>query len=218
MTDPCSSKGPLPNVVTISQRPALGSNDFIEWGSLPESDGATLIFQDVPNDGKRYFGKTSTGRDYSITQPTELLRLTQGDNGSWFGNFAEGQAVLFTNGRVPASDAAYVPSGEPLVIQFSHAIRGAGVQFQGRLMDWSSSLAFSAHLVLVGGGRRIRRQRRRHVISRNDGHSSNANDGSAIYVGARTPGPPSIIGLELYVHASDGSPIDFAINRLDLLR
>lgn len=218
MADPLSCTGPLPGATIVSDRKGLASNDFIEWGSLPESDGATLIFQDVPNAGKRYLGKTHAGRDYALTQPLDLLRLTQGKGSSWFGNFDEGQAVIFTNARVPAQDGAYTPSGERLVIGFSHAIRGAGVQFQARLMNWNDSLAFTAHLVLVGAGRRVRRQRRRLDVARNDGHSSNRNDGSAIYIGAKTAGPAAIIGLELYVHANDGSPLDFAINRLDLLR
>jgi hypothetical protein len=198
------SKGPLPGATTVTRRHALSRNDHISWGGLPEGDGVALGFVDAPSGGKRYEGKTVAGRDYFITQPVHMLRLTQGENASWNGNFGPAQPIVCTDeGAAPMS----------IRIELPDLIRGAGVQFQARLMDTSSTLDFTAHLVLLGA------TPANFFEVWGNGRSSNGKDGRvAIYVGAKTPGPASVTGLELAVKANGGSYLDFAINRLDLLR
>jgi hypothetical protein len=128
------------------------------------------------------------GINLTISEQTgfDFLRVTQGASASWEGNFAEGDAVLYT------------ANGGPIDFIFSSPVAGFGDQIQ-----WGTFGAFTARIeafdsanVSLG------------VFTLN-GNSTGDNDDSAIFLGLRSTAVDiSRIRLSLV----SAQPGDFAVN------
>jgi hypothetical protein len=183
---PVAGSEAAPTVVT--SRAALGGNDFIDWGVLgPDPTNVPDPFNINSNTGVI----TAT-----VSNPTgQFAKYDQGN--SWWGNFAPGDAVLFTID--PAG-----PSFGPMIITFNNPVQGVGAQIQG---DWWQD--FTARI-------------RVYDVSNNligsftlPGTSNGNGDNSAIFLGVIDTAGATIKRIEYDV---DTVTMAFAINRLDLLR
>lgn len=171
----------------------LAANDAVDWAQLPDDGSALPSPLDVV---------TGLGRVVTATDGTGFNRLTEGS--SWIGNFAIGDAVLWTS--VDGSDALTSAS---LLLSFAQPVYGLGAQIQANYYG-----AFSATLELFDGAVPLGL----FVIS---GLSTVDGDGSAPYLGA-VDSLPSITAARftLTTPAQDCSDLllncGFALGRVDL--
>ena len=100
--------------VQVATRAALGANDFKDWATLgPSGTNLTNPFTTTTNGGLSF--TESQASHFS-------MRVNQGSG--WNGNFAPGDALLFTDG----------PFG-PITIDFATAILGVGFQIQANTVN-----------------------------------------------------------------------------------
>jgi hypothetical protein len=168
----------------VGNRSELGSSDSIDWSGLGPA------YTTVPQS----FSIATTGHGWEVggskTPVGSFERRDQGEG--WNGNFAPGDSLLWTGG-----------TAGPLSLTFATPVSAVGMQIQKA--DQSNPAftatieAFSAGNVSLGSFER-------------EGDSSNAGDGSAIFVGVRSAFP-NIVRLE--VNVLWGS--DFAINQVSLV-
>lgn len=179
--------GPRPN--------ALFTNNSADWSTLG-SDGAVISN-----------GTTTTADAYgtivtvSTSTGTDMVRKTQYNpsslTGSWDGNFAPGDALLWTNNVNEAQ----------IIFDFSTDIFGGIAQLQSeQLGEFTGSLmAFDEFGNPTG------------ITISAQGESTQLEDNSALYL-FTLEDDANVHRLVFSVTDFSGSPIDFAINRLDFLQ
>jgi hypothetical protein len=169
------------NVNFVNSRPALGGNDFVDWNAA-----LGPLFTSVPNPSNF---NSNNGLPMSVSMPgvQPFQRLDQ--NNGWGGNFAPGDALLFTNF-----------SAGPITITFSQPVTGAGAQIQQNQYG-----AFTATLQAFDS--------LGNPIGNFNGTSNGNADNSAIFVGALSDSA----NISSIVFSVPGNPSGFAINRLDIV-
>ncbi len=166
----------------VTSRSDLGENDTLDWSVL----GSSLSSVSSPFTVSSTGGNTITG---SIPYNNSLQRLDQGSG--WNGNFAPGDAVLWTNNN---------PG--PLQLNFSQAIRGFGTQIQQDSFGSFTAVieAFNSSGTSLGS----------FTLP---GDSTSAGNNSAIFIGVLSDNS-DIAKLLLNVQDSQNSPQDFGINKV----
>ncbi|GIV16097.1 MAG: hypothetical protein KatS3mg022_1532 [Armatimonadota bacterium] len=166
----------------ITNRTALGGNDYVDWGVL----GATYTVVSNP-----VSLNSNGGLPLTVSKPTSgsFERLDQGSG--WWGNFAQGDHLLWTLYEVG-----------PMVIEFASPVIGAGAQIQ---RNWYGAftgtiMAYDAANNLLGSFSLA-------------GLSNGNSDNSAIFLGVLD----SSAVIKKVVFDVDNTTGDFAINRLDLV-
>ena len=170
-------------VVVVNTRNGVVWNDFVNWAVLSPLEGG------VPNPDTF---STNGGLSATASQPG----LTFGhaiEGGSWGGNFALNDHLLWTN-----------RSTGQVTITFASLISGGGAQFQS-----FNGGPFTAFIDALDAGNNV-------LASFSKAGSSNSNeDNSAIFLGVQS-NLVNIHALRFNVHNGGGSDNAFAINRLDL--
>jgi cysteine-rich repeat protein len=167
-----------PSLVTT--RPALAGNDFVDWSGFGP--------QGTPVPNLSTLSSNSTAVTVTVSDASgPLARIDQ--SSGWFGNFAPGAALLWSQ------------VAGPMVIQFSVPVSAAGAQIQADsfgpftaqidVFDPSSS-PLASFMV--------------------PGNSDSNGDDSAIFVGVQDTNA-TIKRIEYHIVGNG----DFSINRLDLL-
>ena len=166
----------------ITSRAALGATGFFDWSVL----GPTLTSVANPTSG--IAGTTTGGITATVSRSTAgiMSRLDQGNG--WSGNFAAGDALLWTNNQ-PGF----------LRIAFSSAVDGVGAQIQQNVFG-----AFTGVLRVFNGATLL------NTFNLAGNSTNTSGDNSAIFLGAQ--GAP-ITAIEYQM--SDITK-DFAINRLSI--
>lgn len=167
-------------VSLVTDRGSLGGVDFIDWAGL----GAEFTIVPSGSTIDSNLGLTAT-----ITMPSGAFsRLDQGSG--WAGNFAPGDALLFTN-----SNAG------PMVISFDAPVEAAGAQIQRNTFG-----SFTATIEAYDGSN--------NLLGSFDvaGDSTSAGDNAAIFVGVQATSA-EIARIEYSV---DSVTEDFSINQLDI--
>ena len=97
--------------------------DSVDWADLIPADNS-------PINSQTNIGKSKNGIGYRVERPLPCERLTQGQTGTWPGNFESGMALLHTlkKGELSPSES----SVSPLRIVFDTPVRGAGAPIQQR--------------------------------------------------------------------------------------
>lgn len=186
-------------------RIAFSGNDAVDWATLPFANGSLLQFNVDPITGARFVPlSTSNGNACAITHPLDLIRLTQGPLGGWNGNFPSGEALLFTNDSPPPVQD---PLKESIVIHFQQPVRGVGLQFQGSTVTPSKKTKFKANIVLWN--------LERSDWGQPDHAIGSVADSSAVFLGAMAA-TPVVSTVQIYVDATNGQQIDFAIGHLSI--
>ena len=171
----------LPSFVT--SRGAFGGTDFIDWAQLGPSS-TTVITSPVNV-------TSNLGINAIASNPQDFIRFDQGLG--WGGNFANGDALLFTNF-----------GNGPMDIVFANPVSGAGAQIQA---DYFGN--YTGYLNVYGSdGITLLANYTENGVSNYFG------DNSAIFMGVRDT-VPDIGKIEFSVISETGYN-DFAINRLDL--
>ncbi len=122
---------------------------------------------------------------------TAFQRRDQGNG--WTGNFSPGDAVLWNQG------------GGPVTLTF----KGAGVYAGGAQIQSDTYGAFTAQIEALDSKGNVLASFTR------SGTGTNANDGSAIFLGIRSTDTP-IAEFRFSLTSAVTNPGDFAINRFDL--
>jgi hypothetical protein len=175
-----------------------GYDDFIDWAQF--GDDWTVISAELEtNQGTSDEEKVS----FTITEPLQLVKLTQGKRDNWRGNFKTGDAVLYTN---------HLPG--PIIITFDPPILGLRTQVQiNEIPDpGDDPIPFKTMMTVYGSkGAKLK------TVTTRKGLSDNASDGSAISVQFSANGR-KIKQVKIKVNGTgDGEHAnDFAINRIDL--
>jgi hypothetical protein len=177
----------------VDTRAELGATDHVDWATLGPSRTPVV----APRQGQ-----SADGAWYVLTQPLHMVRLRQGRDAAatWVGNFAAGDAVLATSLDPGA-----------ITIRFPDKVRGAGAQVQPADLPGSEASQFVARIVALGADGTVLGDFEWR------GESTNANDGSAIFIGVRSDAL-EIVSLNISV-AWQGEPdrmVDLGINRLDI--
>ena len=167
------------SAVGVSSRAALNGSDTIDWAQLG------VDFTQVTEPGS----VISTGAVAALVSSTggELWRM---DQGSFTGNFAAGDALLWTNF-----------AAGPIVVDFNVGLSKVGAQITAN--DYGS---FTGVVSVFSVGNTLLES---HSFG---GVSSSGQDNSAIFVGA-SRSSADIDRVEFSITGSAGP--DFAINRLD---
>jgi hypothetical protein len=179
--------------VVVTDRASLGGTNFVDWGQLgpPGTEVASPFI--IPSSSKAVSLSVT-----NLEAPSLFKILVQQPLLSpelWNGNFAEGDRVLWTDFLIG-----------PMVIEFSRPVVAAGAQIQMNL--W---LPFTAKLDVYD-------IRNTLIASFTlNGISNGATDNSAIFLGVRDTGATIKRIVYSVVDSADSSPMDFAINQLDLL-
>jgi hypothetical protein len=196
-------------LASATARMQFGANDLIDWNDLPVPNLSQLPFTTDPATGVGFVrGASKAAKGYAITHPLDLLRVTQGPTGGWFGNFAPGDPLLFTNDRPPP---VHDPLKESIVVYFRSPVRGVGVQFQGMTARPAQNPQFRANMVLWHSNRKDWGQPPSAV-----GFSDNGNNGSAVFLSAMAA-TPVVSAVQFYVDAMNGQQIDFALGNVSIL-
>lgn len=163
----------------VSSRPALGTDDSVDWATLGPS------FTSVPNP----FTINSTGgKTLNVSQPDESFQRLDQNNG-WAGNFAPGDALLFTN-----------YNQGPITINFTSPIAGGGAQIQS---NYSGPFIGTIEAFNSGGD---------SLGSFSfSGNSNNNADNSAKFIGLRS----TAVDVDKLVFSTTNNDVGFAINQLD---
>ena len=111
---------PAQAISLVTDRTALGANDYIDWGTL----GSSLTPVANPSPVTSNLGSNAT-----ISQAGGNMEVRQQGTG-WGGNFAPNDFVLFTKG-----------ANGPITISFANPVFGAGAQIQSNYQG-----AFTANL------------------------------------------------------------------------
>ena len=168
----------------VISRAALGGNDSINWAS----EGVEFDYLGTS------FGAASAGGLGATVSGSEFGFERADQSSSWNGNFAAGDALLWTGfGSAP----------QTITIQFASGVLGAGAQIQNDFL----SGAFVAFLNVYDTGGVLLDS---FAFS---GNSTSDGDNSAIFIGVRND-VANIGKIELGVSGSES----FAINQLDLVR
>jgi hypothetical protein len=175
-----------------------GFDDFIDWTQFGD-DWSVISAELETNQG------VSSGEkiNFTITNPLQLVKLTQGKRDNWRGNFKTGEAVLYTD---------HLPG--PINITFDPPVLGFRTQVQiNEIPDGKSDpIPFKTRITFYDSkGAKIK------TVTTSKGSSSGASDGSAVamqFVSARK----KIKYVKISVKGTgDGAhDNDFAINRIDL--
>ena len=187
---------PVVSLGFLTSRAALGAGNGIEW------DKVAPVGAICPWDSARHGVpcRSTKGLDALITSPgpNVLIVSRQGlDSGSdWAGNFADGDILLNAVG-----------SALPIVINFSQPVSGAGAQLQpgGIGGPFRGSLTVFR---LVNG----------MPLGQSfpfGGVSSNANDGSAVFAGVRSP-RADVSRIEFRASDSHDRGLPIAVNALSI--
>jgi hypothetical protein len=174
--------------VLVTSRAALGGNDFIDWATFGPENTTVASGSSILSDS----GAVSA----EVSMPSGDFETKQ-QSTSWFGNFAPGDAVLFS-----------VNSDGPINIAFNDPVYGAGAQIQLGWLDnnfYGYIIAYDAADAYLGG----------YSLS---GVSNSNSDNSAIFVGLLDTSA-SIGRVQFYVETDSTNLPDhsLAINRLDLV-
>jgi hypothetical protein len=165
-------------------RGGLGGNDFVDWTGLgTNGTHVSNPFSITSNGGLAITGSIPTGDFKRVDQSTF----------EWSGNFAPGDAVMYTQ-----------QNPGPFSLSFANPILGVGAQIQNSFYGVFTGVisAFDNSNGLLGS------------FSLN-GNSTSAGDNSAIFLGLRDT-TASISRIEFDV--SQGSETrNFGINRLDIV-
>jgi hypothetical protein len=168
--------------VMVTDRASLGGNDFVDWAVLGPSYTVVASPFTIASNSSRVM--------CTVSNPTDDFERLDQDNG-WFGNFAPGDAVLWTNFTVG-----------PMIIEFDHPVIAAGAQIQGILPG-----TFTAKLEVYDVSNTL-------IASFTlPGNSTGSDDNSAIFLGVSDTGPT----IKRIVYSVDNTSQAFAINRLALL-
>jgi hypothetical protein len=176
----------------LTSRAALGANDFEDWGTLgPSFSTPSNPFAATSNGG--------LGLSVSQQQPGSFQRLDQ--NNGWGGNFAPGDALLYTAVETLGS------AGGPIIISFSHPVVGAGAQIQEDLFG-----TFTAEILALDGSGNVLGS------FSEDGISNGNGDNSAIFIGIKdSSNAASISKIEFALTAAQNGPTTaFAINEFSI--
>lgn len=165
----------------VTSRSSLGANNSVSWSSL----GAEYTPISNPFSVGSAGGNAITG---SIPTGT-FQRLNE--RSGWFGNFAEGDALLFTGFN----------SG-PLSFTFVNSVFGAGAQIQSNAYGLFTATieAFNNSGLSLGSFSL-------------QGNSSSGPDNSAIFIGVLNDQADI---ARITFNISNSNSVDFAINQLDL--
>lgn len=173
----------------VTSRPALGGNDYVDWGVLGPK------FTRVSNPVSL---SSNGGLGLVVSKPTPgpFERRDQEDYDfwswdGWAGNFAPGDRLLWTRNQVG-----------PIEIVFATPVLGAGAQIQpdingpftGRISAYDAANNLLGSFSLAG-------------------NSGGGMDNSAIFLGVLS----SSAVIKKVVFDVDDTTQDFAINRLDLV-
>lgn len=174
----------------VSSRAALGGNDTLDWGVAgPSFANLGNPFSVTSNGGIGVTVSKSSGTFRRMTQDA-----SQNTTGSWLGNFAAGDSVLWT-------DTTLTGGPGPVDITFGAAVGGAGLQvmanidgaFDGTIDAFDAANNPIFHGTFAGFG-------------------SNLQDNSAVFVGVKN----NIANIKrLRINAGTG---DFAVNKLSLVQ
>jgi hypothetical protein len=175
---------PAQALTLVTNRSALAGNDFIDWGTLgPRS---TVVFNPftINSNGGLSTNVSQTGGSFE--------RRNQDTN--WNGNFAPGDALLWTRG-----------TNGPISMTFATGISGGGLQIQSFSYGAFTATieAFDAGNVSLGSFNLA-------------GNSSGNRNNSAIFIGV-TSSTANISRLVFGVPTASFLPQDFAVNRFDLV-
>jgi hypothetical protein len=173
-------------------------DDFIDWAQF--GDDWTVISEELETNQ----GISSEEKiNFKITNPLQLVKLTQGKRDNWRGNFKTGEAVLYTD---------HLPG--PINITFNPPILGFRTQVQINEIPDSGSdpIPFKTTITFYD-----RKGSKLKTISTSKGLSDGASDGSAISMQFLANGK-KIKHVKINVKGTgNGShDNDFAINRIDL--
>ena len=164
----------------VTDRASLGGIDFVDWSGFGPD------FTTVPS------GSTidsNLGLTVTVSMPSgDFERRDQGTG--WNGNFANGDALLWTSGNVG-----------PMIIEFASPVAAAGAQIQR-----NSFGTFTAEIQVFDSGDTM-------IASFSlPGDSTADGDNSAIFLGVQDTSA-TIARIEYNV---DSTSADFSINQLDI--
>jgi hypothetical protein len=175
-----------------------GFDDFIDWAQFG-GDWTVISAELETNQGISSEEKIN----FTITEPLQLVKLTQGKRDNWRGNFKTGDAVLYTN---------HLPG--PLEITFDPPILGLRTQVQiNEIPDHGCDpIPFKTMMTIYGSkGSKLK------TVTTRKGLSDGASDGSAISVQFLS-NRKKIKRIKINVKGIDDGAHDndFAINRIDI--
>lgn len=180
----------------VTSRTALGAQDGLEWDTV--APFGSLCPWDSDRHGVPC--KSAHGIDVLITSPgpNVLIVSQQGlDTGSdWAGNFTQGDILLNAVG-----------SALPVVINFSKPVSGAGAQIQ----PGGIGGPFRGVLTVF----RLANSKPVGQAFPFGGVSSNANDGSAVFAGVRSP-RADVSRIEFRASDAHNRDLQIAVNALSI--
>lgn len=196
---PLSSAQNYINLVT--DRSALGANDSLDWGIL----GGNGFIPPNPFTVQSVDGIVITATDTAKgLEPLEIqvqcsVPSSPFGCGRWPGNFAPGDNLLWVQ---------FGGNPDNLVLTFSTPVSGAGMQIQS---NPNTSLGpFTATIQAFNGTTLL-------GSFTENGNSNGAADNSAIFIGVLSS-TANITSLVLSTTNPPGTPPDFAVNKLSLVR
>jgi hypothetical protein len=177
---------------------ADGFDDFIDWSQYGD-DWSVISAELETNQGRSSGEKVN----FTITNPLQLVKLTQGKRDNWRGNFKTGEAVLYTD---------HLPG--PINITFNPPILGFRTQVQiNEIPDRGSDpIPFKTTMTFYDSkGAKLK------TVTTRKGMSDGASDGSAISMEFLS-GRKKIKHVKISVKGTgNGShDNDFAINRIEI--
>ena len=173
----------------VTLRANLHGTDYIDWAASFGVENNTFI---GPN-----ASTTHAALPFSVDSVDgQLNRQNQGS--AWLGNFAKGDSLLSTG------EAKFFPEG-PISISFLRGLSAVGAQIQTRdylrNFDGVISVYDKTHLLAL------------ETYTRHDGHSTNSEDNSAIFLGI-TRSTADIFRVEF---TTNSPTFEFALNQVDLI-
>lgn len=186
----CAGGRPAAAQTTVSSRAALGGDDFVDWSVLgPAGTVVSSPFTVNSNGGLAVTGSKS-GTFRTLVQHTPVTTVGV----DWQGNFARGDALLYTN-------TAFGGGVGPIDLTFGAAVTGAGAQVMTDNFG-----AFTGTITAFDSSNNV-------ILSSNFNGVANLNeDNSAVFIGIKS-NVANIKRLRI-----DAGNSDFVINRLDILR
>jgi hypothetical protein len=174
----------------VSSRAALGGNDFLDWSALgPAGTVVSNPFTVASNGGISVTGTETGGTMRRLDQHTPLVTSGQ----DFQGNFARGDALLFTN-------TPFGGGTGPIDLTFGVAVSGAGAQVMRDEFG-----AFVGTITAFDSANNV-------ILSSNFNGLANSNeDNSAIFMGITS----SVANIKRIRFAVDTNHL--VINRLDIV-
>jgi hypothetical protein len=172
----------------VPTRGDLGGNEFIDWAVLGPT-GTKVI--------NSFLTSANGGLDITVSMPTGQFFERHDQGSTWLGNFAPGDALIFT----------FASTG-PISLLFDTPIFGVGAQIQTPALGPFTGFitAFDTNNATLGS------------FSLNGSSTTTVQgggDNSAIFLGLRDT-TASISRIEFGAN-QEGAPSNFAINRLDIV-